>query len=184
MIWNFGVQLLVSNPNFRDAGVQNAVYQVIVNDFGSPLMRLGAYGDGEKPTAVDGDIVNAVWDLGAAFTACRNLGVNESTYRAPSGRTTTDFIGDATVTSFGRVVGKGTVDIRSTIEGIENGTVLPRTEFNNKEGLLPSAGKGYYKEFVLPTPGVNGVGSQRIIRGDGGEYYYTPDHYHTFIHLN
>jgi filamentous hemagglutinin len=54
----------------------------------------------------------------------------------------------------------------------------------NREGLLPKQGPGYYQEFVHPTPGVSGVGPQRIVRGQGGELYYTPDHYKTFIPLN
>ena len=59
----------------RDAGVQNAVYQAIVEEWGSPLQRLGAYGNaGERPAVVDGEIVDALWDLGAASTAYRNLG--------------------------------------------------------------------------------------------------------------
>lgn len=56
--------------------------------------------------------------------------------------------------------------------------------FQNKEGLLPSQPAGYYREWVHPTPGVNGPGPQRVITGGGGELYYTPDHYRTFIPLN
>jgi filamentous hemagglutinin len=43
---------------------------------------------------------------------------------------------------------------------------------------------GSYREFVHPTPGVNGPGAQRIIQGKSGELYYSPDHYGTFIPLN
>jgi len=49
---------------------------------------------------------------------------------------------------------------------------------------LPVKPPGYYQEFVQPTPGVGGAGSQRIVRGAGGELYYTPDHYATFVPLN
>ena len=52
--------------------VQNAVYQAMVDEWGSPLRRLSAYG--ESPMVADPEIVNAVWDLGAAVTAYRNLG--------------------------------------------------------------------------------------------------------------
>jgi len=31
---------------------------------------------------------------------------------------------------------------------------------------------------------VNGPGPQRVIQGQGGELFYTPDHYGTFIPLN
>jgi guanyl-specific ribonuclease Sa len=53
--------------------------------------------------------------------------------------------------------------------------------FQNKEGILPAKGSDYYKEYVHPTPGINGHGPQRVVTGSGGEYFYTPDHYKTFI---
>lgn len=82
----------------------------------------------------------------------------------------------------------GTVDLRPTIDRINSGGTFPHhndgSVFRNKEGLLPSQPSGYYTEFVHPTPGISGPGPQRIIRGNGGELYYTPDHYSTFIPLN
>ena len=71
-VWNFALEFSVSNPNFREADVQNAVYQAMVDEWGSPLRRLSAYG--ESQMVADPEIVNAVWDLGAAVTAYRNLG--------------------------------------------------------------------------------------------------------------
>jgi filamentous hemagglutinin len=82
------------------------------------------------------------------------------------------------------VIGRGTVDVRATVEAIRSGKLSPRDIFRNDEGLLPKQAPGYYQEFVHPTPGVSGVGPQRIIRGQGGEFYYTPDHYGSFIPLN
>ncbi|MDR0697787.1 MAG: hypothetical protein LBG28_00995 [Tannerella sp.] len=71
------------------------------------------------------------------------------------------------------------------MERIKNGQSYPHrndgSTFQNKEGILPSKGQDYYKEYVHPTTGVNGIGSQRIIIGRSGEYYYSPDHYRTFI---
>lgn len=180
--WNLALELMASNPHFRETGVQNAVYQIIVDEWGSPLRRLGAYDN--APVVVEPEMVNAVWDLGAAATAYRNLGVNESAIKATTGRATTDFIGNAKVTSFGRTLGEGTIDVRSTIEGIKNGTIKERATFLNIEGLLPVKGSEYYKEFVLPTPTTPKVGPQRIIQGRNGELYYSPDHYHSFIPLN
>jgi guanyl-specific ribonuclease Sa len=101
-----------------------------------------------------------------------------------AGRATTGFIDDVTVVSRGKVIGRGTVDVRATVEGIQSGKLSPRDIFQNREGLLPKQGPGYYQEFVHPTPGVSGAGPQRIISGQGGELYYTPDHYKTFIPLN
>jgi len=112
---------------------------------------------------------------------------NASGYRFAArggGRATTRFIDDVTVTSHGRVVGRGTVDVGPTVEAIQSGRLTPRAVFQNREGLLPRQGPGYYQEFVHPTPGVRGVGPQRIVSGQGGELYYTPDHYKSFIPLN
>lgn len=53
--------------------------------------------------------------------------------------------------------------------------------FRNRENLLPKKQDGYYKEYVHPTKGVEGPGLQRIITGKKGEFYYSPDHYKTFI---
>ncbi|MDR0404425.1 MAG: hypothetical protein LBH37_01310, partial [Oscillospiraceae bacterium] len=47
--------------------------------------------------------------------------------------------------------------------------------------LLPEKPLGYYREYVHPTPGINGPGPQRVIIGGEKYYYYSPDHYKTFI---
>lgn len=104
-------------------------------------------------------------------------------------KTVTDFVDGVTVVD--RKTGTtftGTVDLRPTLDRIENGIPNPHrndgSTFRNNEGLLPSQPEGYYTEYVHPTPGVTGPGPQRIIQGQGGELYYTPDHYGTFIPLN
>ena len=97
---------------------------------------------------------------------------------------TTTVLSDVTVVSKGKIVGQGNVYLRPTVEKIESGGLRPRDTFTNREGLLPPRPAGYYKEYVHPTEGINGPGSQRIVRGAGGEMYYTPDHYKTFVPLN
>ncbi|MGZ4445064.1 MAG: ribonuclease domain-containing protein [Nocardioides sp.] len=52
--------------------------------------------------------------------------------------------------------------------------------FGNFEGLLPAHARGYYAEYTVETPGSSDRGARRIIAGDGGEYYWTPDHYQSF----
>ena len=52
--------------------------------------------------------------------------------------------------------------------------------FQNREGRLPARPRGYYREFTVPTPGQENRGARRIIAGEGGERYYTDDHYRTF----
>jgi guanyl-specific ribonuclease Sa len=99
-------------------------------------------------------------------------------------RATTDYLSDVTVTSRGKVVGQGTVDLRGVLDDISTGKAPVRDVFQNRERLLPAKAHGYYKEFTVPTPGVKGAGSQRIIQGTGGELFYTPDHYSSFVPLN
>jgi len=52
--------------------------------------------------------------------------------------------------------------------------------FGNYERLLPARGRGYYREYTVPTPGATNRGARRIIAGNDGEYYYTDDHYRSF----
>lgn len=76
-------------------------------------------------------------------------------------------------------------EVRNTLDRIQAGEKFPHRNdgsvFQNKEGLLPPKPDGYYREYVHPTPGVQGPGAQRVVTGQGGEAYYTPDHYRTFI---
>jgi filamentous hemagglutinin len=77
------------------------------------------------------------------------------------------------------------VDLKQTLDRITSGGKFPHRNdgaiFKNREGLLPLKAEGYYREFVVETPGISGAGSQRIVKGQGGELFYTPDHYKTFI---
>ena len=79
------------------------------------------------------------------------------------------------------------VDLQPTLSRIASGGKFPHKNdggvFQNLEGLLPKQKLGYYQEFVVPTPGVNHAGLQRIVVGKNGEMWYTPDHYKTFIQI-
>ena len=52
--------------------------------------------------------------------------------------------------------------------------------FGNREGILPRAKRGYYREYTVKTPGVRTRGARRIIAGASGELYYSDDHYNHF----
>ena len=52
--------------------------------------------------------------------------------------------------------------------------------FQNRERLLPSKPRGYYREYTVITPGESDRGARRIIAGENGELYYTDDHYESF----
>ena len=77
------------------------------------------------------------------------------------------------------------LNVSSTVERIKAGESFPHNNdgstFENRDNLLPIKENGYYKEYVHPTPGILGPGPQRIILGGGREWYYSPDHYKTFI---
>jgi ribonuclease T1 len=68
---------------------------------------------------------------------------------------------------------------------IERGGPFPYREdgavFGNRERRLPAKQAGYYREYTVDTPGADDRGARRIVTGDGGELYYTPDHYGSFV---
>ncbi len=95
-------------------------------------------------------------------------------------------------------------EARETLELIRRGGPYPHERdgitFGNYEKLLPAAPRGHYREYTVMTPGVRHRGARRIVVGcerqrqassppgplrlvhcrDGGEFYYTADHYRTF----
>lgn len=56
--------------------------------------------------------------------------------------------------------------------------------FENRESRLPAQNRGYYREYTVPTPGAEDRGARRLIRGQGGELYYTRDHYRSFMRID
>ncbi|GAA3055448.1 ribonuclease domain-containing protein [Actinokineospora globicatena] len=54
------------------------------------------------------------------------------------------------------------------------------TVFQNRERILPACATGYYHEYTVKTPGSSTRGARRIVTGNGGEYFYTADHYASF----
>lgn len=59
------------------------------------------------------------------------------------------------------------------------------TVFGNRERLLPAQKRGYYREYTVPTPGLNHRGARRIVCGGleprtPDNCYYSDDHYSSF----
>ncbi|WP_404383750.1 guanyl-specific ribonuclease SA [Knoellia locipacati] len=52
--------------------------------------------------------------------------------------------------------------------------------FQNREGILPQQKRGYYREYTVETPGSDDRGARRIVGGQGGDRYWTDDHYDSF----
>ena len=79
------------------------------------------------------------------------------------------------------------LNLQDTVDRIKNGGYDPHgndgTIFENREHRLPDQEYGYYTEYVHRVPGASleNAGIQRIVVGRGGEWYYSPDHYSTFI---
>lgn len=57
-------------------------------------------------------------------------------------------------------------------------------EFRNHEKRLPQQGRGYYREYTVPTPGERTRGARRLVTGKGQELYYTADHYESFVKVD
>lgn len=56
--------------------------------------------------------------------------------------------------------------------------------FQNREGIPPNQSSGYYKEYtVQPQTGVTNRGTERLVIGQGGEVYYTPNHFGSFVRI-
>lgn len=79
------------------------------------------------------------------------------------------------------------VEARATLALIKAGGPYPYAQdgrvFSNREKLLPLQDRGYYREYTVRTPGVRDRGARRIVAGNGGEYYYSADHYRSFMRI-
>lgn len=75
-------------------------------------------------------------------------------------------------------------EARTTLRLIEEDGPFPYSKdgavFQNREGILPSRPRGYYREYTVITPGESDRGARRIVAGEEGELYYTDDHYDSF----
>lgn len=75
-----------------------------------------------------------------------------------------------------------------TVELIKKGGPYPYPQdgqvFENREGILPDCEDGYYREYTVETPGSDDRGARRFVVGEGGEYFYTEDHYESFSLTN
>ncbi len=74
-----------------------------------------------------------------------------------------------------------------TLDLIDAGGPYPYDQddevFQNREGILPEEPEGYYREYTVKTPGSDDRGARRIVTGDGGQLYWTDDHYASFARI-
>ncbi|MEU3524866.1 ribonuclease domain-containing protein [Streptomyces sp. NPDC038707] len=75
-------------------------------------------------------------------------------------------------------------EARRTLDLIDRGGPFPYAQdgsvFGNFERHLPGHRRGYYHEYTVKTPGSRDRGARRLVTGQGGEVYYTDDHYDSF----
>ena len=78
-------------------------------------------------------------------------------------------------------------EARETLALITRGGPYPYARdgavFANFERRPPGKPGGYYKEVTVRTPGESDRGARRIVSGETGEKYYTPDHYESFLFI-
>ena len=74
--------------------------------------------------------------------------------------------------------------IQATLDRIGRGERDPHRNdgavYRNLNRVLPLRARGYYHEYVYRARRYGPVGPERVIAGQGGDVYYTPDHYETF----
>lgn len=77
-------------------------------------------------------------------------------------------------------------EAHDTLRLIAHGGPFPHRQdggvFQNRERLLPTRSRGYYREYTVRTPGARDRGARRIVSGGDppSEYFYTDDHYRSF----
>lgn len=73
---------------------------------------------------------------------------------------------------------------RETLALIRQGGPFPFSRdgaiFANREGRLPRAARGTYREYTVVTPGSRDRGARRIIAAGTGRFWYSDDHYRSF----
>lgn len=84
------------------------------------------------------------------------------------------------------------VEARQTEELIRQGGPFAYAKdgsvFGNRERLLPTNARGYYREYTVKTPGARDRGARRIVCGGSqptkpDACYYTSDHYASFARI-
>jgi len=70
-----------------------------------------------------------------------------------------------------------------TPERFLEGSAIGGDKFGNREGLLPKQSGRSYTECDLNTIGADSRGAERLVFSNDGLYFYTDDHYETFIEV-
>ena len=75
-----------------------------------------------------------------------------------------------------------------TVSLIKQGGPFPYRQdgvvYSNLERQLPIKPSNYYHEYTVQTPGSPDRGARRIVTGQDGQFYYTGNHYQSFVQVN
>jgi len=127
------------------------------------------------PRALAGLVVG----LTVLLTGCSSTDTTTSA-AASSAASTPSWVGDMPTVTEARLP----AEARVTLALIARGGPFPYARdgvvFGNFERELPHHRKGYYHEYTVKTSGERDRGARRIVTGQGGEIYYTDDHYNSF----
>lgn len=189
-----------SSYNAQLAGVigQNAVENNVLEtawDVANVAIGANSLTNNIKDGNYGGALVDAaglIYDGAAAVVpvlpAGASVAIKTSRASGEISQVKTDIISGVTITNI--KTGEkftGNVDLKPTLDRIKSGEKYPHRNdgatYGNREKQLPNQPKGYYKEYVVPSPGIQGPGPQRIVVGRNGEKYYTDNHYETFIRI-
>jgi ribonuclease T1 len=117
--------------------------------------------------------------LAVLLTGCSSTDTSTSSAASPA-VSTPSWAGDMQTIPASRLP----AEARKTLALIDQGGPFPYAKdgvvFGNFERLLPKHPRGYYHEYTVKTPGERDRGARRIVTGQGGEIYYTDDHYKSF----
>lgn len=94
---------------------------------------------------------------------------------------------EPTVLALAQLPPEGRVTYRLILQGGPFPHEKDGSVFGNRERLLPSQKRGYYREYTVATPAARNRGARRIVCGGPAlkpeVCYYTADHYSSFQRL-
>lgn len=67
-----------------------------------------------------------------------------------------------------------------SVEDYKEGAAIGGDKFGNREGILPD---NSYTECDIDTNGKSSRGARRLVFSDDGQYYYTEDHYDSYVEI-
>ena len=70
-----------------------------------------------------------------------------------------------------------------SVEKYKDGAAIGGDNFGNREGSLPKASGRKYRECDIDTHGSNSRGAKRLIYSNDGLFFYTADHYESFVEI-